>query len=623
MSFYGTSITDLLKKLETQTGAAKADTYLYLAIEHKFSDAALAQQYANHALHICQSDNLPETEIDYWTVRAILENGADASECSVEHLSNAVTIAERIGDEQGRLTALQKIGWHKLKQHRMDEAGEIVMRCVKDYEALPDSLMKSECLHYAAQYLINVDLKAAAEISLHGVEIVKQHGKPRNLVHHLQMLTQIAMKGHDDDKAIEYSEEILRIKDELNDKSSQLGTAKRLGHLYLKKGQADKALQYFQREVDLHNYEINASRVETLQNSDAEAYFYAGRKEDALRFAKRAIDTATVDNNLRNLANAEFQMGQINYLCANYIEAISYLEKSLVTKGADLAVSDHVATLELLHYCYEQDRQYDKAYSCLKKRIALEAELINTERVKEVALLNKRYETEKREAELRELKIKQQQVELERTESELKAIKAQMNPHFIFNSLNSIQEMFFLGDKRLANEHLGQFSMLTRQILNASGKQYISLSEEVDMLNKYLQLEGLRFEKDFTYNIQLSCEEEADDIMLPPMLIQPYIENAIRHGLLHKQGEKNVSISFSFSQGDKLLTCLVNDNGIGREAAAKINQHRSALHQSFATSANQKRLDLLNQNREHAIAVQYNDTALGTTVNIHIPIAYD
>lgn len=623
MSFYGTSISDLLKKLETQTGAAKVDTYLYLAIEHKFSDAALAHKYADKALQICQNDNLWEAQIDYWTVRAILENGADASERSIEHLTNAVSIAERIGDEQGRLTAVQKIGWHKLKQHRMDEAGEIIMRCVKDYEVLPDSLMKSECLHYAAQYLINVDLRAATEISLKGVEIVKQHGKPRNLVHHLQMLTQIAIKGSDDDKAIEYSEEILRIKDDLNDKSSQLGTAKRLGHLYLKKGETEKAQQYFQREVDLHHHEINASRIGTLQNNDAEVYFYVGRKDDAMRFAARAIDTAMADNNTRNLGNAEFQMGQINYLCYNYSEAISYLEKSLITKGADLAVSDQVATLELLHQCYEQTQQYNKAYECLKKRIALEAELVNTERVKEIALLNKRYETEKREAELRELKIKQQQVEIERTESELKAIKAQMNPHFIFNSLNSIQEMFFLGDKRLANEHLGQFSMLTRQILNASGKQYISLSEEVDMLHKYLQLEGLRFEKDFTYNIQLGCEEEADDIMLPPMLIQPYIENAIRHGLLHKQGEKNVSICFYFSEADKLLTCLVNDNGIGRKAAAKINQYRSALHQSFATSANQKRLDLLNQNREHAIAVQYDDTANGTTVHIHIPIAYD
>jgi sensor histidine kinase YesM len=620
---YGTEIPELLKRLETETGAAKVSTYLYLALEHKFTDKKLSGEYAEKALEICLEENLPEAEIDYWTVRAILEEGPTATENAIAHLQKAVAIAERIGDIQGKLTALQKIGLHRLRQHKMEEAGEIIMQCVKEYEQLPDSMMKSECLHYAALYLINADLKAAAEMSLRGIEIVKHHGQPAGIVHHLQMLTKIATKSGDDDKAIEYSLEVLRIKDELNDKSSLLGTAKRLGQLYLKRGEAEQAQKFFEREIALHHADVNATRLALLQTGDAETYFLAGRKEDAFSFAKLAIEIANADGNKRNLGNAQFQMGQLHFMNESFEEAIPFLEASILTKGADIPVSDYTATLEMLHQCYERSAQFDKAYHSLMKKVAMEAELVNTERVKEVTLLNKRYETEKREAELRELKIKQQQSELQRTESELKAIKAQMNPHFIFNSLNSIQEMFFLGDKRLANEHLGQFSMLTRQILNASGKQYISLAEEIDMLHKYLQLEGLRFETDFSYDIAIDCEHEADDIMLPPMLIQPYIENAIRHGLLHRQGDKKVGILFSFDEAAKMLNCTIADNGIGREAAGRINMHRHALHESFATSANQKRLDLLNQNREQTIAVQYEDAAHGTIVNIHIPVAYD
>lgn len=108
MSFYGTSIQDLLKRVETETGAAKATTYLYLAVEHKPVDPNAAQQYAAHALEICRAENLKETEIDYWTVRAILEEGVSASEKAIEHLEKAVAIAAEINDEQGRLTALQK-----------------------------------------------------------------------------------------------------------------------------------------------------------------------------------------------------------------------------------------------------------------------------------------------------------------------------------------------------------------------------------------------------------------------------------------------------------------------------------------------------------------------------------
>jgi LytS/YehU family sensor histidine kinase len=264
-----------------------------------------------------------------------------------------------------------------------------------------------------------------------------------------------------------------------------------------------------------------------------------------------------------------------------------------------------------------------KAYETLLEYTETRFKILDENRAKETAQLQAKYELEKRESELREMKIRQQQAELERSESELKAIKAQMNPHFIFNALNSIQEMFFIGDKRLANEHLGKFSQLTREVLRASGKRLISLSEEIDMLTKYLELEGLRFESDFTFSISVNDENVADDIMLPPMLIQPYVENSIRHGLLHKQGKKSIKVSFVFDEENKHLSCVIEDNGVGRTAAAEINMGRKQLHESFSTSANAKRLELLNQNRDEKIGVQYEDLAEGTKVSILIPVSYD
>ncbi len=623
MSFYDTSISDLLKRLETEQGAERATTYLYLAVEHKPHAPALALQYANEALAICRSQNLRETEIDYWTVRAILEEGVSASEKAIGHLENAVAIATELKDEQGRLTALQKIGLHKLRQHKTDEAGAILNQCVKDYQKLPDSLMKAECFHQTAQYLLNEDLKSAAEMALAGLQIAQQIGRPADQVHHLKTLMNIAEKGGDMELAIRYGLEVLRIKDENKDQTAMLGTARRIAHLYLKTGERSKAQAYFLREVELHSAPVNAHRTAQLQMEDAEVYFLCGRKTEALQLAQQAVAVATAENNQRKLGNAQFQLGHIFFLNEQFGEAIPYLLQSLQTRGDGIAANDHIATLDMLHRCYEQTGEYAEAYTTLKQKAALEAERINIERIKEVAQLNKRYETEKRDAELRELKIKQQQVELERSESELKAIKAQMNPHFIFNALNSIQEMFFIGDKRLANEHLGQFSMLTRQILKASGKQFITLAEEVDMLTKYLQLEGLRFETEFEFRIGLDCEDMTDDMLLPPMLIQPYVENALRHGLLHKTGEKKVEVFFSFLEPEKTLKCTVSDNGIGRAKSAKINEGRSRLHESFATSATARRLDLLNQGRQQPISVTYTDLPQGTSVTIFIPVNYD
>ena len=623
MSFYGTSIADLLKRVETETGATKATTYLYLAVEHKPVDPTAAQQYAAKCLEICRAENLKETEIDYWTVRAILEEGVSASEKAIEHLEKAVAIATEIKDEQGRLTALQKIGLHKLRQHKTDEAGEILLRCVEDYKQLPDTLMKAECYHQTVQYLMNVDLRKAGELALQGLAIAQRVGKPLDQVHHLKSLLNVAANTGDDDKALEYGLEVLRIKDALNDQTALLGTARRIAHIYLKLGQADLAQKYFEREIALHHAPVNAHRLAQLQTEDAETYFYAGKKAEALSFAKRAVEEAQAENNTRKLGNAQYQLGKVLYLTNSFDEAIPYLEQSIITKGQSIGTADHIATLHYLHPCYERTGNFTKAYHTLNTQMQLEKELVNAERVKEVAQLNKRYETEKREAELRELKIKQQQAELERADSELKAIKAQMNPHFIFNALNSIQEMFFIGDKRLANEHLGKFSQLTRQILKASGRQFVTLAEEIDMLQKYLELEGLRFESDFTFAVTVNDEVDADYIQLPPMLIQPYVENAIRHGLLHKQGEKNVQVNFVFDEPNRLLQCTITDNGIGRAASAEINKGRKQLHESFSTSANARRLDLLNQHRDEKIGVQYDDLDNGTKVTILIPVSYD
>jgi len=248
----------------------------------------------------------------------------------------------------------------------------------------------------------------------------------------------------------------------------------------------------------------------------------------------------------------------------------------------------------------------------------LKFDILNTEKAKETEAQRAKYEAEKREAELREAKLQQ-------TESELKALKAQMNPHFIFNALNSIQEIFFMGDKRLANKHLSRFSQLMRSILRASGKKTITLQEEINMLQEYLTLEALRFGNEFQFQINAEHDVDTYTLDVPPMIIQPFVENAVKHGLLHKAGDQKVEINFSFNQEQNAITVTVKDNGIGRQASAEINKHRSH-HESFSTSATQKRFEILNQQADGMFSFTYNDlqtttgAAAGTEVTIIIPV---
>jgi ligand-binding sensor domain-containing protein len=221
--------------------------------------------------------------------------------------------------------------------------------------------------------------------------------------------------------------------------------------------------------------------------------------------------------------------------------------------------------------------------------------------------------------------LEQERIARALQQSQLSALKAQMNPHFMFNALNSIQEFILTNEKRLANQYLGKFSDLMRMTLDMSQDEEVLLADEIKSITLYLELEQLRFGKDLEILIDIAPEINPDSVYIPSMLIQPYIENALKHGLLHVKGQKILQISFALKPGEDVLVCTVEDNGIGRERSEAIKNIRNRQHRSFATSATQKRLEILNSGREAAISVAYTDKtdggheATGTTVVLEVP----
>lgn len=228
-----------------------------------------------------------------------------------------------------------------------------------------------------------------------------------------------------------------------------------------------------------------------------------------------------------------------------------------------------------------------------------------------------------------QIRLLNEKVELEKNlgKSMLASIKSQMNPHFFYNALNTIQAYIFTNDKERANTYLAKFSKLTRLILEMSEKETISLREEIDALHLYLSLEQMRFTSQMHYKLNYtSVADQLDTIELPPMLIQPFVENAIKHGLLHQKGEKWVHLQFE-TQGD-FLQVTIDDNGIGRKRANELNQIKKNKTPSFALAANEKRLEILNQmTKDKAdIGLQITDKydengwAMGTTVQLMLPL---
>ncbi len=209
-------------------------------------------------------------------------------------------------------------------------------------------------------------------------------------------------------------------------------------------------------------------------------------------------------------------------------------------------------------------------------------------------------------------------------ELELTALKAQMNPHFIFNSLGSIQNLINRDKKTEANIYLSKFAKLLRLTLDNSDKKEIPLADEINMLELYLGLEALRFNNQFEYKIEMAESVDIYEVKIPTMILQPFCENAIKHGLLPKKADAALLLQFETVDGNT-LHCVVQDNGIGRVQREKLKESSVSGHISKGIKITRNRLELVNQLRNKPAEIKitdlYDDTgkASGTRVDILIP----
>ncbi|HTF06128.1 MAG TPA: two-component regulator propeller domain-containing protein, partial [Bacteroidia bacterium] len=210
--------------------------------------------------------------------------------------------------------------------------------------------------------------------------------------------------------------------------------------------------------------------------------------------------------------------------------------------------------------------------------------------------------------------------------NELKALRAQMNPHFVFNSLNSIQHFILTNKTNDAGKYLNKFARLMRVILNNSEKSLITVREEMEYLQLYMELEAMRFDNKFDWSVDISADIDADYIEIPAMLLQPYVENAILHGLTPRGEGGKLEIILRM-QGHNLL-CRIKDNGIGREQAREMRQLSGRKdHKSLGMKITSDRLELINNLQGSHLSMTITDlkdaegAATGTQVDIFIPVS--
>ncbi len=241
------------------------------------------------------------------------------------------------------------------------------------------------------------------------------------------------------------------------------------------------------------------------------------------------------------------------------------------------------------------------------------------------------------EAREREAGYRQREAELQRevaefsrqvAEVELAALRAQMNPHFVFNCLNSINTFILLNDPKNASGYLQKFSRLIRKVLDASRSEYSSLRDELDTLRYYIELEQMRYGGRFNFIINVPETLNPDAFELPPMLVQPYVENAIWHGLMNREAEGGLLLLDVFEQNNSLVI-KVEDNGVGRKKAAELKSRSAVAHKSHGMQVTDERIRIINELYHTSATVTIEDLfdekgeGKGTRVILTIPIQKD
>jgi len=469
---------------------------------------------------------------------------------------------------------------------------------------------------------------------------------------------------------------------ETNNFISRASIAQILGGKSLFDENYDQALKYFKNGLDLLANLGDGDVKIALLHSIGNVYFKLERFREAIDANVKAIQMAE-----RSGISTQLLLLYGNN-ASNYLQLKKYTKaRDSSLKGIALTenlenINTAVNLYMYLAKAYEGLGQFENAYQAQIAFTKINNEYRDKSQTEQLDKIEVAYETEKKEAEIvslsqqseiqtlqlsqqkyllagfallivfgaaggalfyRQRKIKQQQVltalELEEAkkritieklyrESALKAIRSQMNPHFVFNALNSIQDYIMSNEKKLAGKYLGKFADLMRIYLEYSKVKTITLKEEMDALSLYLELEKLRFEDTLVYNIEIG-EEVDQEVPVPSLLIQPYVENAIKHGLLHKVNDRKLTISVDHQKEDMTLICQIVDNGIGRTKSHEINQMRNPDHKSFATQATKSRIELLNHDRQNPIKeeiidlVDENGEGTGTKVVLRIPPALE
>jgi tetratricopeptide (TPR) repeat protein len=454
-------------------------------------------------------------------------------------------------------------------------------------------------------------------------------------------------------KALEYFKKALKIQEETGEQTMPV-TLTNIGVIYFEGNKPAEAFSYYTKAEKLFKTIENTRGSALLQNYWGDYYGKAKTPVKAEEHYKQSLEMYESIQNKFGASLALYNLGTLYFSQKKYGQAMSLAIKSLAY-AKEIGVLDQIYHSEkLMSDLYDVQNQPQLSLHHYKNYIIARDSLNNLESTKKFDYAEMDFEYQKKEALFQEknkrehlllvfsiigtlliiglifLLINRYQVKRRLTlqkevaEYEQKALHLQMNPHFVFNCLGSISSFIVQNGTDSALKYLSKFSKLMRLTLEYSKDTLIPIDKEIESLQNYLELEQLRFHEKFEFIIK-SSESVEFNMGLPPLLIQPFVENAILHGLVPKEGSGLIKVDFDVENGQ--LICTISDNGIGITKSAAIKENSMKAHKSMALEITKKRLEIMEATISKSAQIEIkeleeNNVVTGTTVTLRLPIQY-
>lgn len=671
-------IDSLLAALITAQDTAKVNLLNELGEAYRYQDIGKGTYYLDSALQITKAIQYTRGEAQaYLNLGAIAIIQGD-TEHGVAYTQEALALFNTLSDQSGIANANKNLGVLAYFMGDYGQAKEHYQEALSGFSKVKDTQGQAKC--YANLGLVSMMYGAFDKAlgyfmkSLRCNELLNnQEGIASDYVY----MAQVSQQINNLSQALQYQEKALDIFRSINNKVREAHLLCDIGKTYHLKQQWSEALTNYRLALTLQKQLGSTREMGTTLGNIGAVYEEMDQPQQAAPFYQQSLSMARKAGNERNVPVLLNNLAELAIKQSKYDTAARYLDQSITLAKRLGQKSDLQLAHDLFYQMYKDQNRYRQALEQYQVAREYQDSLFDEEKAKQMTELQTRYDVEKKERQIasqeqkialldrtkqtekrlrlvlivaltllfllmlfiysryrlkqrsaqlldeknREIQEKNSQISRMNQELEKRMLRAQMDPHFIFNSLNSIQHFITINDKTSALKYLSKFSKLVRRVLESSVNTQVPIADEITLLKLYIELERLRYSHSFDYSIQIDESVDVHETEIPFLLIQPYVENALVHGLRHKAGGGHLSITLK--QEGAYLICVVEDNGIGRTEAKR--RKAISAFPSRGMSVTQQRLETLNEGQAEKTNVRILDlkdcqgTACGTRVEIFIP----